>query len=499
MTHPFMIRNLFYCLGLVTLPVLHAADSIPDRPEKLPVRPLVYEAPQPEDYRVVLRSGPVAYVVPDRELPLANISILIRAGQYLEPDHQAGLADLTGSLMVLGGAGDRDADTLEETLAFLAAEMNASIGETQGSVSLNLLSKDLDEGFRLLRDVLTRPRFQEDRFTLQKEQMLQAMKRRNDDSAAIEGREREFLALGESFWANRYPTEASLASIQRSDLEKFHRRWIHPGNFIVAVNGDFDRDAMVAKLEELFANWPWKGETSPAIPSKPEFAEPGVYLVNKEVNQGRVAMMLPGLMREDPDYIPVLVMNDILGGGGFTSRIVNRVRSDEGLAYSAGSRFSGGVYYPSVFRAGFQSKSRTVAKATSIILEEMRRMTSELVSPEELETSKRSFIDTFPRNFATKSQVASTFANDELTGRHAREPRFWSTFRDQVDAVTREDLQRVAQRFFKTDEMVILVVGNREEILQGHPDHPARLQELVPGGVHDLPLRDPLTMKPVQP
>src|SRR6266853_2015911 len=116
---------------------------------------------------------------------------------------------------------------------------------------------------------------------------------------------------------------------------------------------------------------------------------PGIYLVDKDVNQGRVAMMLPGIMRDDPDYFAVTVMNDILGGGGFTSRIVNRVRSDEGLAYDAHTSFPGGVYYPLTFTAAFQSKSRTVPYAASLVLEEIKGLAAAPVSDGELDTSKR--------------------------------------------------------------------------------------------------------------
>jgi len=123
--------------------------------------------------------------------------------------------------------------------------LNSTIGETQGSVSLNLLSKDLDEGLSILREVLTAPRFQDDKIALRKQQMLQAMKQRNDESAAIESRERGFLSFGEDFFANHFETEASVKSIGRADLEAFHRKWYHPAQFVVAASGDFDRAAMV--------------------------------------------------------------------------------------------------------------------------------------------------------------------------------------------------------------------------------------------------------------
>ena len=469
--------------------------TIPTRPEKLSFPPLSYEAPVPASYRVKLASGPVAYVVPDKELPLVNLVVYVRAGQYVVPAGKEGLADLTGYLLARGGTKSKTAEELEERLAFLAAQLNTAVGETQGSVSLNLLSKDLDEGLAILREVLTAPRFQDDKITLRKQQVLQAMKQRNDESAAIEARERGFLAFGEDFFSNRFETEASVKALTKADLEGFHHKWFHPAQFVVAASGDFDRDAMVAKLEKLFADWPFRGETAPAVPTNTVFAKPGVYVVDKDVNQGRVSVMLPGIRRDDPDYFPVLVMNDVLGGGGFTSRITNRVRSDEGLAYSAGSTFPGGVYYPLAFRAAFQSKSRTVAYATSVVVEEIKRIAAAPITAEELNTAKKSFVETFPRTFSTKAQVAVTFAQDELTGRYASDPDYWKDFRANVEKVTAADVQRVAQKFLAADKLVILVIGKKSDILAGDLKHEVSLQGLAGNRLVDVPLRDPMTMK----
>jgi len=474
------------------------AGTIPDRPESLEYAALHYEAPDPAEFRVELESGPVAYVASDRELPLVNITVLVRAGNYLDATGKEGLAGLTGYLLTKGGNPSMTAEELEERLAFLAANFSSAIDDFRGTVTLNLLSKDLDEGLAILRSTLTEPRFQKDKVALRKKQVLQSMKQRNDDSANIEARERDFLAYGETFWSNQYETESSINSITQEDVRTFHTRWFHPDNFVVAVSGDFDRQEMIQKLEALFADWPFSGQTPPAIPTNTVFAKPGVYLVNKDVNQGRVSVLLPGVMRSDPDYFPITVMNRILGGGGFTSRIVNRVRSDEGLAYSAYSRFRGGIYYPESFVAAFQTKSRTVAYATSIVLEEIARMTETPVTAAELDTAKHSIIDTFPRAFASRTAIVTRFAGDEFTGRFEKEPHYYQSYRDRVDAVTVEDVQRVAQTHLHARPPAILVVGSDEDILSGHPDHAMRLQDLTEGSILKVPLRDPMSMQAVE-
>jgi zinc protease len=230
-------------------------------------------------------------------------------------------------------------------------------------------------------------------------------------------------------------------------------------------------------------------------PPAPEATmEPGVFYVQKKIPQGKVFIGRRGIRRDDPDFFAALVMNEILGGGGFTSRIMKTVRSDEGLAYSAGSSLDAGVWYEGEFRAGFQSKSPTVARAIELIEQEFGQIINTQVSAEELEVAKRSFIETFPRAFESKEAMLGIFVSDEWT---RRDPSYWTTYRDKIAAVTAEDVQRVAKRFLDFNRMGIFVVGDWAAIRpgDGKPEH--KTMDDFGHSPEAVPLRDPLTLEPM--
>ncbi|PYQ17370.1 MAG: insulinase family protein [Acidobacteria bacterium] len=489
-----LARRLVLAVAVVVTVVrAAAAQPIPGRPETLTFKPIVFEPPAARDYRVVLKGGMVVYIAEDRTLPLVNVSILVRTGSYLEPPGKEGLAGFTGSQIRRGGTKSLTAEQLDEKLDFLAAQVSTGIGDTQGSASLNCLADNLDESLRIFAEMLREPRFQEDRLALAKEQALQQMKKRNDDSGDIEHREWNVLLYGERHFTNRFSTAASVGSIARDDIVAFHRRWFHPAGMIAAVSGAFDRAEMVRQLEAAFAGWPGTKPVVPPVPAEIATAPPALYRIQKDVNQGRVSMGLPSVKRDSPDVYALEVMNEILGGSGFTSRITKTVRSNEGLAYSAGSGLRFGVYYPGAFRAAFQSKSRTVAYAAQLVLDEIRRMRESEVSAEELDTIEKSLIETFPSAFASKAQTVGVFAADEYTG---RDPSYWRTYRERIRAVTAADVQRVARQYLDPAKLVMLIVGDQKEIDVGDGKHAVSLSALAPGGkVVVLPLRDPLTMR----
>jgi zinc protease len=357
---------------------------------------------------------------------------------------------------------------------------------------MNCLKSTFDESLGLFLDMLRTPRFDEDRLETAKARMLESLKRRNDDASSILSREWKRLVYGAHFEAAE-ATGASVAALDRDRLAEMHALIFRPGNAIVSVSGDFEIPEMLATLERALAGWERGGPVEdPVAPTA--VLEPGLYHVPKEIPQGKVILGRRSIRRDDPDAIPLLLLNEILGAGGFTSRLMQQVRSNEGLAYSVRSVLVPRVDYPGDFRAGFESKNATVALATKIVLDEIRRIREEPVTDEELETAKQGLIETFPRQFESKPQMLRVFVNDEWTGRPAD---FWTTFRGKVDAVTKEDLLRVAKAHLDPATMAVLVVGDWDAIAPGDLEKRASMADFFGGAVKHLPLRDPLTLEPL--
>ena len=493
------MRKAVLVLIVVGSAVTAAAQAIPAHPRDLSFDPLHFDPPTPAEYRHTLSNGVVVFVVEDHSLPLVTVSVVVRTAGYLEPVEKVGLANLTGSQMRAGGTASLTPTEFDGEAAFLAAQLNSNIGDTAGRASVNSLTKDLDAALDLFFDMLRHPRFDQGRLDLAKSQMLQRMQRRNDSTNGIEGREWARLLRGDDHFTTRPTTKASVESIARENLVAFHQRYYHPGGFIFAVSGDVTPETILPKLEARMADWPKRDEVVPPVPKPAHTPVPGLYTVDKpDVNQGRVSIGHLGTTRDNPDRYALTVMNDILGGGGFSARLLTRIRSDEGLAYSAYSSFGLGTYYDGAFRAGLQSRSETVTRASALVLEEINRIRSEPVSEEELGNSIASFVETFTRNFSSARATATLFANDEYTG---RDPEYLIRYRDRISTVTVEDVLRVAQEYLKPDQLLLLVVGNLEVIAAGDPENPEySLDGLVGDVVSRILLPDPFTMEyPLEP
>jgi len=468
------------------------ADEIVDHPDKLKFKELKYQPPKPDAYRHTLKCGATVYVAENPEVPTFELTVLIRTGSMYEPVEKAGLSDMTGYLMRNGGLQGMSSKELDEKLAFLAGEISVNISGSRGTASLFCLSKDIDQGLELFKRVLRTPVFEQEALDRYRADVLSEMEQRNASTSDIESREWQFLMYGDHPCTIPYRrTEQSVNSITWEDLIAFHKKYFFPKNFIFAVSGDFKTKEILAKLNKMLEGWPDQELNLPTIPDRIPDPKPGVYMIKKEdVNQSRIRVGHIGVKRDIPDQYALMVMNDILGGGGFTSRILRRVRSDEGLAYNAGSAFERPVLFPGTFRAWFQTKHETGAFGTKLILDEIKRIQTEKCEAEIVDNSKASFISDLVNPFNSKKNIVNTFADDQYTG---RSDNYWQDYRKNIEAVTPDDILTVAKKYLHPDKLVFLVVGDPEAVQKGSDKHEERFSDF--GEITILPLRDPMTLE----
>lgn len=472
-----------------------AALSIPPRPEKLRYPPLNFEVPERAKFRYELSGGMVAYVVPDRSLPLVKIRVVFRTGAYREQPGEEGIARLVARLMRNGGAGSLDPKAFDEEVDFLAARMNVTDSDTSVFATLDTLSSVLPQAVDLFVAMLREPRFDEERLRQEKRILLEELRQRGDDGEEVLEREWQRLIYGEESFLTRELTAQDLERIDRKQLLSFHRRTFGRSGTVIAISGDVEPKEILALLDRKLEGFDAE-ELPPWPPRGPQHQpRPGIYYVDKDIPQGKVLLGHLGVQWQDfadPEMYALMVMNEILGGGGFTSRLMRRIRSDEGLAYDVGSFLSIHPFWKGVFLVRFSSKSGTVARATQIALEEIERIRREPPAKEEVELVQRSIIDAFPRRFDSPAQMARLFAEEERVGRPFD---FLNRYRDRIQAVTPEAVQQVAQKYLDPSQLVILWVGKFADMAAG--DGKVSL-ETVRGErpLFALPVRDPLTLRP---
>ena len=474
--------------------LLSTALGVPNHPSDIVFPEYSFTPPSSVEYRRELSSGIPVYLAEDKELPLVNISFTFKGGSYLDPVDRVGLSTMMASLVRNGGTTSLSAEDLDERFDFLAAGAGVRGSKETITASLNSLSSNLDESLPLFIDMLRNPGFQQSRVDLSRDSIVENLKQRNDQPSAILRRETAALLYGNSYMG-RQPTGEMVGSVTVDDLKSVHNQIINPSNMIISVSGDFDTDKMLQTLENYIGDWVF-GNKVAAPPEINSAYIPGIYFVDQDVSQGGVRIGLRSLRQGDPDLEAATIMNYILGGGGFSSRITQTVRSNEGLAYSAGSFLVPGVYMDGLWGAGYESKSKTVALAADLIFNEINKIKTELVSEDDLNLAKSALIEQFPSIFQSQAQTIGVFVSDDISG---RDPHYWSTYKNRITSVQVEDVLRVANDLLSEDKMAMLVVGNWGVISGGNDRATMEdVRKIIGGSVVELPLRDPLTLQPIE-
>lgn len=443
-------------VAALALPALVSAQARDWR--EIDTKPLRAFEPQ-LPLRVALPNGLVIFLQEDRELPLVRGTARIRGGSREEPAGKVGLVSLYGQVWRTGGTRDKTGDELDDALEARGARVETGGGLDSSFVSFNCLKDSFDEVFAVFLDLLRQPAFREDKLALAKNQLNTGIARRNDDPGGIASREARQLGYGADSPYARVPEYATVAAVTRDDLVAWHAATVHPNNVILGVVGDFDAKAMEARLRKALASWP-RGADAPRSEPKPEPAKPGVYFVAKDdVTQSQIRMVHAGIRRDHPDYFAVEVMNEILGGG-FSSRLVTNVRTKKGLAYSVGGGLGAAFDHPGLLVLSTSTKSGSTAAAIDALHEEIDKLRSEPVAPEELARARDSILNSWVFNFDTKSEVMAERMLYEFYGYPAD---FLDRYRAGIEAVTTEDVSRVARAHVHRERLALLVVGKAEE------------------------------------
>ncbi|MDX1420538.1 MAG: pitrilysin family protein, partial [Rubricoccaceae bacterium] len=424
--------------------------------------PPVRDPALPEIERVELPNGLVVYLTEDRSLPLVRASARIGMGDLWEPADHVGLAGITATTMRTGGAGTLDPDALNLALENLGASVEVSASDDATFASMTTLAEHVDEVLPLFAAVLMEPQFAEEKVALAKTQAKSAISRRNDNPQSIATRELFKLVYGPESPYARTTEYWTIDAISRDDVVGFYERYVHPNNTAIAVWGDFDAAAMADRLRAAFGAWARaEGFVRPEPP--PVEAALGREIVSVEKDDVTQSTVLIGHVGEvtydDPDYFPLVVMNEILGGG-FSSRLFQTVRSDLGLAYAVFGVYTADYLTPGVFYSGTFTKSESTVEAARAMLDVIEGMQTQPPTDEELALAKDSYLNSFVFNFDTKGEVL----NRQLTYAYYGYPEdFIQRVKAGVEAVTAEDVQRVAQQYLHPDQARILVLGNSED------------------------------------
>ena len=448
----------------LNLPVGEITVSEKVSPGKKPYEGLVYpplNQPQPPvPQRIELENGIVAYLLEEHEFPIIEISVWIRTGSIYEPADKAGLAEITGAVMRTGGTTSKTGDELDQILESLAASVETSIGSDSGYASMSVLKEDLDTGLSILADILINPAFREDKIELEMVQHRSAISRRNDNPTGITAREFRKLIYGENSPYARTTEYDTINNITRDDLVAFYQKYFHPNNVIIGVLGDFSSESMLAKIQDAFKEWEPAEMTIPERPEIPATFEKRVALVNKEdVNQTNIRMGHIGWLRNNEDYPALVVMSQILGIG-FSSRLMNAIRVEKGLAYSVGNNYGAGYDVPGVFYIVCGTKSESTVTAIEAILAEVEKMRIDEVTDEELKQAIDGFMNSSVFDYDTKGEILSRALRYEY---YEYPQDFVEQLMAGIRATTKADVKRVAREYLHPDKFALIAVGKSSD------------------------------------
>lgn len=414
---------------------------------------------EPLGKRIPLENGMVLLLAEKHDIPVVTMNMAIKAGSTSVPADEPGLASITASLLAQGTT-KRTASQISREIDFIGGSLSASGGNDFASASLRVLTRDIRKGLDLFSDVLMHPVFDQQEIDRKVKETLAEIQRQKEEPGVVANEAFDKAVFGgNAYGRTSEDVAAYLPKLTRQDITLFYSSRYVPNNAIIAVVGDVSEREIVPLLNEYFKSWKKKDLPLPASVPPPVIEKTFVKKIDKKVTQANIAMGHIGISRENPDYYAVSVMNYILGSGGFTSRLMDNIRDNKGLAYDVRSSFAA-QKEPGSFMVTIQTKNESANAVIAETLKEVRRIRTEPVSEKELNDAKAYLTGSFPLKMDTSAKIAGMLTSIEIFNLGLDYP---IKYPNVINAVTREDIQRVAVKYLHPDAMAIVVVADQEK------------------------------------
>ena len=413
----------------------------------------------PEYKKVTLDNGLTIYLMEQHEVPLINVSMVVKAGATKDGTN-AGLATMTANNLLFGTQ-ELSKSEIEDKLDFVGASLNANASKEFSSVTASFAKKDADLVLNILRDSILSPKFDQTEFDQFKKRHLAGIEQAKESPRSVIHDYFNVLVYGDHpYSAITSGTSKSVENIDVKSIKSFHKKWYVPGNAAIAISGDFDTEAMLKKVNSMFSNWKGKTPKESLLVATGAADKSRVILVNKDdAIESTFLIGGKGIKRSNPDYVAVSVINTILGGR-FTSWLNDELRVNAGLTYGARSRFSAlsadGSFYISTF-----TKSSTTKEAIDLALKTYQRLWDKGVDKATLESAKAYVKGQFPPRYETSGQLASLMGQMFVYG---YSDDFINTFADQVNSLNTDKASEIINKYFPKDNLQFVVVGKAADI-----------------------------------
>ncbi len=436
------------------------ADSLPATYKDILFPEFKYEAPNAANARVKISENITGYAIEDKTLPLIHFSIFFDEPYVNDQIQNEAAHELLSAMFRRGGSTKLSPQALDDSLEFIAASLVGSIGTFTSVISVECLAKDFPQLLALSKEVFLSPAFDEKALEIQKSNAANAYEHRFDNPSAV-------LSALENY-ANYEPnprlwnaTAEEFRKVKREDLVKLAQGRFQSGKIIFAIAGDFSKDSMVTELKKYFESWPSNANNHVAVPPLKYKNKPGIYLVDKDITQANISLMAPFVKRPHADYYPTAVASFILGGGSFSSRLMTRVRSDNGLAYSIHSRAENDYRDEAFVTIHLQTKVESAALALKLVHEEIEKLAKEGPTDEELAHAKKTLIESLPSLFDSPASTTILFARDQLVG---KKDSHYIDYVNEINAVTKDQVKEMIAKYFDSSKMTTSIVGPAEKL-----------------------------------